>query len=1393
MSEEDIKDVNKEEKVSSPPKKKRLWLKILLVLFGLFCCLIIGVYFYISSAAFIRGQVFTRVQDKLNQPITAEGISFSPLSGLELTNFSLGDDPFVKAGKIKISYELIPMLSNNINVSEFTIEDAEMNVLIDRDGNLNILSKMVKKIEDKAPKPKDENKQDSKKEKVANKNQNVPNVNIQNINFKNLKLHVFKDDSKEEKQIVLNLENFSFSIPSIKNGEELKFELETAINCKAGEKFNLKNGLIKLSGQHKLSKDLVPEIIKMNLQISDLNAVNEGVELPLKALSVLTDIGIDGKKVTINNLAIENPERKAGVSVSGVLDEKEIDLKLAISQVDSSILDLALVPLSGSKAFIRWQEALAQVSEGKIAGFGNTVVNFTGTVKGNPDKAIDTKGSLEISSLPMVNISQKSTIVPITTKVSYDLSSKKLENTLEVKKLSIDVSDNARQLVSVNLNSPLTIDTANNKLTSGSKDQVTFKLNKFDLNLLKAFMKETKRGVFENGFISTECQLVSKDSGDELQLKLVNLSLNDLAIKKDDEIISDINITSSSLLSVSDLAKINLQDLAFSIKQGSNELSSLKASGLINLDAVEANITLTAVNVYPHIKSFIPKKTITELGLDNVNLSSEKLQVHYSKGGINAEGILKVTDMAIGGTKLPSPTSITQSTSFKVSIDETETLNIEKFDLNLLSDNNRAVALSLSGKFNDKIGIASINFRDLRVQPGIIKFLPAGLKEKFDLGNINLDSKDLKIEKLNNKVSIKGSLFSNGIALGGKQFADKFRLNQSTTVDVQLVVDQLVDIKGFNVSIQTDNKEALNLALKGTFRPGDKAIDLNVSQFEVSPGLRSLVPQKLIEKFGLMNINAKSKGIHINYTEGQAGFVKADLSVENMGIAGTSYRPFSISQALNVDLTIDKQGILKIANFHSKTKPSFSGPVEVIAKGKVDLNFIRDDSEITIEIPSVIDLDGLLKLAKEKQNKESTTTKPVIVEKKPEGKPVPTSPAPEKKKPIKMTVKTSANEVLFDNQSIKGIRATAFIDGDNYTLKDAILQVGDAVLKAAGTMNNGPTKSLSLNVSSTGPIDLAPINDILNKGTNKNLSGKVTIKQLNATSSGKTNEELTNNLKATGKLYIQDVKLSNYAQSGGMDFVLDNIIGVNPANINFQEGIMDINMENSILTLNQMDFDGKSLGFNPRGTIDLKNNTYDIRLNTAAGFAGGTFIQKIMSNPQLVNLINSKTDELKKFQERFPYNEAKKKFMLKEDFPFNKEIKLSNKAQQGSILESAVGLNSVTTNMLNTFFIEIAKQANMKEAASIVNLLNGNISKESIFDIGKGLLEKELNKKKGKENMDDNKSKDPLGGLLDILGGNKKKKEKKQEEQPKPKEEKKKEDPINKEDDLIKKIDNLLK
>lgn len=151
--------------------------------------------------------------------------------------------------------------------------------------------------------------------------------------------------------------------------------------------------------------------------------------------------------------------------------------------------------------------------------------------------------------------------------------------------------------------------------------------------------------------------------------------------------------------------------------------------------------------------------------------------------------------------------------------------------------------------------------------------------------------------------------------------------------------------------------------------------------------------------------------------------------------------------------------------------------------------------------------------------------------------------------------------------------------------------------------------------------------------------------------------------------------------------------------------------------------------------------------------------------------------------------------MMKKSFLFDKIIDLDTTGKKNNIIQNLTGINHVANDFLNAFLLSVAQEANIKEVAQYANLLEGkgNVF-ENILNIGGGILEQEMNKKKDKEKVDGEKSdNDPVKSILDILGGGKKKKEKEQIKETPKEEEKKKKDPINKKDDLIKKIDDIFK
>ena len=152
-----------------------------------------------------------------------------------------------------------------------------------------------------------------------------------------------------------------------------------------------------------------------------------------------------------------------------------------------------------------------------------------------------------------------------------------------------------------------------------------------------------------------------------------------------------------------------------------------------------------------------------------------------------------------------------------------------------------------------------------------------------------------------------------------------------------------------------------------------------------------------------------------------------------------------------------------------------------------------------------------------------------------------------------------------------------------------------------------------------------------------------------------------------------------------------------------------------------------------------------------------------------------------------------------------KTIKL-NQGEQG-FGQKLLALNELSGGVLNGFFSKLMAKANLTELKPVMAILSGDV-KAGLGGLVEGLIRNEadrrLNDKDGKDDKDGKPStEDAVKNVLNDLfgGGSKKKKEeaerKKAEELQKEKERKKKEaekkKPIDKDGDLIKKLDDLFK
>ncbi|MCM8533617.1 MAG: AsmA family protein [Lentisphaeraceae bacterium] len=701
MTDTNQENTDSVEPAEKPVKKKR-WLKVLLILFILFVVSIGAIFSYINSSAFIRDQVFARIEDDLNQPVKAGDIHFSLFSGIEITDLLIGDDPLLKAKKVKVDYELMPALDGKIIINGIIFEDAEINVVKNRDGKLNILSKRIKNLSSTNSDASDKTKEEKEKAKTkgpAGENP-IKDFSIANIHFKNVNLRYFQDHSKEEKVIEFKLKNFNFDLPSLKPNENFEMTFNSAVEAKAGEKFQLENGNYTTVVTGLISQDLQLEDFSVNFKMKDLKAKNDGVELPLNAFDFDMSIALKGKELTIKQLKLTDPRKNSGsyLSASGVIeDKKKIDLTLNVSQVNSALLDLAAPILSGKKPWMRWQEALNEASEGKIAGFGTTIVNYNGSIKKDGDAPIVMTGELNIDKLPLVNISDKHTITNFSTKVNHKFTVNEKSKVIVIDEFTLKVGENGKNVVDLDVNAPVTIDDKNKKISLENNKSVDFTLTNFNLNYLKQFTKEKDRKALKSGRVNMLAKVISLNDGKQVNLVLENMLIDNLSISQKEQSLENLALEVESDIILNDLKNLSIKNFELNLEKDSLNCITLKLNGELGDETFSSKVNVEKFAIYPAVDQFIPPTLKKELGLGNINLLGENIVLTYADGAISETGKTTAKEVKLGGKKFHN-TNITQLTDFEVVLSKDKLIDLKKLNLSVISPSFKNIDVNLNGQ-----------------------------------------------------------------------------------------------------------------------------------------------------------------------------------------------------------------------------------------------------------------------------------------------------------------------------------------------------------------------------------------------------------------------------------------------------------------------------------------------------------------------------------------------------------------------------------------------------------------------------------------------------------------------------------------------------------------------
>src|SRR5947209_2410738 len=94
---------------ATAPKRRRLWLRILLGIIGVLLLLIVVGFFVATSSGFFKSFILPRAGKAMNATITVSDASIHPFSEVVLKNFKVqttGAEPLVTAAELRARYSL---------------------------------------------------------------------------------------------------------------------------------------------------------------------------------------------------------------------------------------------------------------------------------------------------------------------------------------------------------------------------------------------------------------------------------------------------------------------------------------------------------------------------------------------------------------------------------------------------------------------------------------------------------------------------------------------------------------------------------------------------------------------------------------------------------------------------------------------------------------------------------------------------------------------------------------------------------------------------------------------------------------------------------------------------------------------------------------------------------------------------------------------------------------------------------------------------------------------------------------------------------------------------------------------------------------------------------------
>jgi len=747
-----------------PRKTRRRLVKILGGLFV--ACILLGIaaYFYLSSAHFCRSFIFPRVGDRIHRELEAERIKISPLSRIELSNFSITnpdrpkEPPLVKLGGFVMNFSGFSFLKGSPRVDRLWLSKPETNVVLYADGKTNL----------EGIRPAGKKTASGEKKQPAT----LPDFLLKLVEVSDGSVRVSQMDKQGKLKRRVALENIDFKLTNLQPEQKSRAKLSLNFTMEDKEaKTRIDSSNLKMDHSFLVSRDLSRLNMDGELSLRDFTGSFQGNSVEGYELESTIQLEKDRDSVDLTPLSVNlrrGREIAASLEAKGNYDQKKgggrFDLEVA--NIDRDLLNLV-----GSRA-------------GNI-DFRDTAISYKAglDISGKGQK-FELKGDLKMNRFSVLAPEfSKTPTDEMNLALAHEATYDGAKQILTMPRLDISAIQKGREAISGKLEKPLTLDLSAIQGKSPSAPPINYSLsvNRFDLTPFLLIAPLPDGTSIKTANLDSNVKIDFKDNGASIGVKgTAGLSRFSGKIMNNELPPTDFSLGVD--LNVSNFSKIGIASLDFGMKGEGGPQNGGRLTGVVDLKRGQGFLNVESMDLHMNtINRLVPLENLTLKSGKISARASINMQKQFSYMAVKGSADVTGFSCLMKGPDQDTLIEIDSSTSLDVAYDLSGDLKIGGIDLDLKPGGIPSGNIRLQGDLNVPEGKGNLDLTAQKVNQDAVSAILSPYLKAWDLASLSVDSKQkITLGKGFQEISVKGETASRTPRLrdrvGGRDFIPPLEL-----------------------------------------------------------------------------------------------------------------------------------------------------------------------------------------------------------------------------------------------------------------------------------------------------------------------------------------------------------------------------------------------------------------------------------------------------------------------------------------------------------------------------------------------------------------------------------------------------------------------------------------